>query len=144
MHPASLACVFLGPTLTHLTDGWQNYTSGTIRLDELYVSLLAKFQHFIKTSKRNCIMRHSRSSLEYQPCPGYACSGWHSHVEQLSAVAPSQSTKVHLRGINVTDISWNHSEDCFAWNTKIIHSINIVCHCWPISWMCCPVDVVFV
>lgn len=52
MHPPSLACVFLGPTLTHLTDGWQNYTSGTIRRDELYLSLLAKFQHFIKTSKR--------------------------------------------------------------------------------------------
>lgn len=72
-------------------------------------------------------MRARHSSLEYQPCAGYACSGWHFYAEQLSAVAPSQSTEVHLRGIDVTDISWNHSEDCFAWNTKIIHSINTVC-----------------
>lgn len=66
---ASLACVFLGPTLIHLTDGWQNYTSRTIRPDELYVSLLAKFQHFIKTSKRGM---HNEmrcfSSLEEEGC----------------------------------------------------------------------------
>lgn len=72
-------------------------------------------------------MRRSRSSLEYQPCAGYACSCWRSHAKQLGAVAPSQSTEVHLRGIGMTDISWNHLEDCFAWNTKIIHSINTVC-----------------
>lgn len=72
-------------------------------------------------------MRRSRSSLEYQPCAGYACSGWRSRAKLFGVVAPSQSTEVHLRGIDVTDISWNHSEDCFAWNAKIIHSINRVC-----------------
>lgn len=49
----SLACVFLSSTPIHLTDGFlQNYTSRTIRHDESYLSLLAKLQHFIKTSKR--------------------------------------------------------------------------------------------
>lgn len=45
----------------------------------------------------------------------------------VAAAAPSQSTEVHLRGMNVTDGSRNHLEDCFAWNTEIIHLINLEC-----------------
>lgn len=75
-------------------------------------------------------MRRSRSSLEYRGRVACARSGWRWRGERLGAAwwHPSQWTEVHLRGIGVTDISWNHSEDCFAWKTKIIHLINPVCH----------------
>lgn len=47
----SLASVFRSNP--HTSDNWllQNYTSRTISHDESYLSLWAKLQHFIKTSK---------------------------------------------------------------------------------------------